>query len=58
MDEKSRTEQRRWTQREGQEILREGEPWQRLESTNEEEGQSQKKTLLCSDAWNEEKTYK
>ena len=30
-------------------------PWQRLESTNEEEGQSQKKILLCSDAWNEEK---
>ena len=58
MDEKSRAEQRRWTQREGQEVLREGEPWQRLESTNQEEGQSQKKILLCSDAWNEEKTYK
>ena len=38
-----------------QEVLREGEPWQRLESTNQEEGQSQKKILLCSDAWDEEK---
>jgi len=58
MDKEIWKEQRRWTQREGQEILREGEPWQRSESTNEEEGQSQKKILLCSDEWNEEKTYK
>jgi len=58
MDQEIWKEQRRWTQREGQEILREGEPWQRSESTNEEEGKQEKKILLCSDEWNEEKTYK
>ena len=58
MDKKIRQEQRRWTQREGQKILREGEPWERSESTNQEERQQEKKIFLCSDAWDEEKTYK
>jgi len=58
MDQEIGKEQRRWIEREGQEILREGEPWQRLEGTNQEEGKQEKKILLCSDEWNEEKTYK
>jgi len=58
MDKEIWSEQRRWSQREGQEVLREGEPWERSESTQQGEGQQEKKVLLCSDAWHEEKTYK